>query len=297
VVPAVGMHVFVRALLIALLHVAVARADERVAVELAAELEPALAQQLRVAIAGQLADLARVDWAGTDGLCRVQVARNGEELSVVLSNGHERRVRSLPAEDTELAAGELASVVRAYVIAQQERPRAESVGWSASALYSGNAYARELAWQSGVRAEVALAYRWLHVGAGYGYHPAVGVGGTLAKIRVRDHGVYAVLGAQRYGARFGYGADLLAGALGTMRTTSETPLSETDDSRYWNASLALRLRGRVRVLGRLWFELMPALELTLGRPDYAVDTGLQTRVLSPRALQGRLDVGATFGPR
>jgi hypothetical protein len=295
VVPAVGMHVFVRALVIALLQVAVARAEERVSVHLSGELEPTLAQQLRVAIAGQLADLARVDWDGGDTPYRAQVSRDGETLVLVLSTGLERSVRRLSAEDEELAAGELASVVRAYVIAQRERPRAERIGWSASALYTGNAYARELAWQSGVRAEAALSYRWLQLGLGYGYHPPAAARTSLATIRVRDHGLYAVLGGQRYGARFGYGGDLLAGVLGSMRTTSESLVTRTGDSRYWNASLALRLRGRVRVFGRLWVELMPALELTLSRPDYEVDTGLQTRVLSPRALQGRLDVGASFG--
>jgi hypothetical protein len=300
VVPAVGMHVLVRALAIALLCAAVAQAAERrVSVVLAPGLEPELAAQLRLTIAGQLADLVRVEWTPSDAPCHARVVRDGDGLRVVLSSAHEYSERRLSAEDAELAAGEVASVVRAYVIAFQARaPAAASapVQWSGSALYTGSAYARELAWQSGFRVEGALSYRWLRAGVGYGFHPPAEVEHGLASIRVRDHGLYACLGAERRGTRLGGGVELLAGALGTRRSTSASLLTETGDSRYWNPSLGLRLRGRVRLLGGLWFELLPTLDLTLGRPNAEILGAADARVLSPRSLQARLDVGLTVGP-
>ncbi|HEX5658908.1 MAG TPA: hypothetical protein VFX59_17055 [Polyangiales bacterium] len=166
-----------------------------------------------------------------------------------------------------------------------------------TALYTGEAYAPQLAWQSGVRAELAMRVGLgVHAGVGYAYHPPATVSHPLASIRVRDHGPSALLGMLRGAGPFSAGGELAFGLTDTRRQTSRVngAFSGIDPSSHWSWQLAVRARARMRVVERLWLDLAPALELAFGQRAATVDSGAQFTVLSPRTARFRLDVGASF---
>ena len=109
---------------------------ERVALELAPSVGDDGSERLSSAIAGQLSDLVSVERAAPDGagsfLCRVRIDRTAQGLTVRfsgLSGGALPDTRVLGYASPELAATEVASVVRALVVAlleRQERAAASS---------------------------------------------------------------------------------------------------------------------------------------------------------------------------
>lgn len=165
-----------------------------------------------------------------------------------------------------------------------------------SALYTGSTYAPQLPWQSGLRAELALRLsNWLYGGLSYGFHPPVEVVGTLASVRIHDHNLSALASVGRMGSRFGLAGELVVGATDTLRTTTRTVslLTSVRDAAYWSATVALRLRGRLRVPGleRFVLELSPVLEW-VQRVRVSIAAGERDeRILAPRNLRARLDVG------
>jgi hypothetical protein len=168
-----------------------------------------------------------------------------------------------------------------------------------STLYTGDSYAPELPWQSGVRLEASgRLRRWLYVGAGYVLHPATSVSNQLAGVRILDHGPSVWAGVVRTEARYALGLELVVGLTNTRRETSWVAgqLADTPDSRRSSALIALRVRGRVRMPSwpRVWLEVAPALELVNTGDSAVMVTADQTRVLSPRDLRFRLDAGFSF---
>jgi hypothetical protein len=289
------------------------------------------------AIRAQLVDVADLVGPADPGAAtlRVQIARTpaGLELSLLDAGGAALTKPRLLEGDDEVAASAAGAIVRAYVVAKDERspepppepprapaprpviapapatirsePRSVDVGTKRSArstlrigaLYTGTSYASALAWQNGGRIEASLALgSAAYVGLGYAFSPGATVSTPEVDVRIARHGPGAFVGVEVFGQRFGAGLDLGAAIDVSSRSTTRAAvgLDATSDSTYASAAFTLRGHGRLRLRDGLALDLAPALELAPGAPSFALGVEGSPALLAPRTARFRLDVGGTF---
>jgi hypothetical protein len=186
----------------------------------------------------------------------------------------------------------------------RERPSAAKgadAGWRVrvAALYTGTAYASELPWQSGARAEGAFAFLpGFYGGVTYAFHPPREIGSNAVSVNVSRHSGALFVGLEDAGRTFVLGADAAVGLDDTVRGLARTSaaFSPTGDAVNVGTTFALRLHGRWRVPeGRgLGLDVAPTVELAPSERRMVVENQGASALLAPAVVRFRLDVGATF---